>query len=156
MGLLARRQRDLDVFDRMERWLDEWFAPMRWPAWPGLFGEEWVAAMPIRVDEYREDGSLVVRAELPGIDPEKDVKITVSDGMLTIEARREEEEKAGGRDWLRRELRYGAFRRTLALPEGVSESDIKATYTDGILEIRVPLPAEPASEARKVPVTRGS
>jgi HSP20 family protein len=156
MGLLARRSRDVDVFDRMERWLDEWFAPMRWPAWPAFFGEEWSGAAPIRVDEFREDGTLVVRAELPGIDPDKDVEITVSDGMLTIEARREEEEKASGRDWLRHELRYGAFRRTLPLPEGVSESDIKASYKDGILEIRVPVPAEPASAARRVPVTRAS
>lgn len=153
MGLLTRRESELDLFDRMERWLDEWFAPLRWPA---FFGEEWGRYMPIRVDEYREDGTLVVRAELPGIDPDRDVEITVSDGMLTIEARREEEEKAGGRDWVRHELRCGAFRRTLALPEGVSEADIKASYKDGILEIRVPVPTQPAPEARKVPVTRGS
>jgi HSP20 family protein len=153
MGMLTRRESDLDIFDRMERWLDEWFAPFRWPA---FFGEEWGRYTPIRVDEYREDGTLVVRAELPGIDPDKDVEITVADGMLTIEARREEREEAGGRNWLRRELRSGAFRRTLALPEGVSESDIKASYKDGILEIRVPLPAQPVPEARKVPVTRGS
>jgi len=151
MALVRRREPDvLDVFDRMERWLDEWM-PFRWPA---FFGEEAGRVMPIRVEEYREGDNLVIRAELPGIDPEKDVEITVEDGLLTIQAHRQEEKKAEGRDWLRRELRYGAFRRSLALPEGVSDADIKAAYKDGILEIRVPVPEAKKTEARRVPVAR--
>ena len=73
----------------------------------------------------------MVRADLPGIDPEKDVELTVSDGMLHIRAERREEEKREEKGYLRQELRYGSLSRTLPLPEGVTESDITATYKDG-------------------------
>jgi HSP20 family protein len=56
-------------------------------------------------------------------------------------------------DYLRRELRCGSFTRTLPLPAKVTESDIKATYTDGILEVRIPVP-EPMAEM-KIPITKG-
>jgi len=122
---------------------------MRWPVrgWPT---EDFV-----RVDEYREDSTLVVRAEMAGIDPEKDVEITVSDGVLHIDAERREEKKDEGKDYFRRELRYGSFSRDLPLPEGVKESDVKANYKDGILEIRVPLPkAEVEKAPTKIPVAK--
>lgn len=119
-----------------------------------VFGD-WLALFPmsettIRVDEYREDGTLVVKAELPGIDPDKDVEISVADGYLFISAERKEEEKKEGKGWVRQEMKYGSFSRTLSLPEGVSEADIEATYKNGILEIRVPMP-KPA-EAKKITV----
>lgn len=106
----------------------------------------------IRVDEFHEDGDLVIRAELPGVDPDEDVELTVSDGMLRIEAERHEEERTEEKGYLRRELRYGSFARTLPLPEGVSESDIAASYADGILEIRIPAPAP--APGTKVPITK--
>lgn len=149
-GFLKREPRELerlDVFDRFDRLFDDWTKVL-----PFRRGREWETGDLIRVDEFHEDGTLVVRAELPGIDPEKDVELTVSDGMLRIEAERREEEKAEEKGYLRRELRVGSFARTLPLPEGVSEADIEADYKDGILEIRVPVP-EPAP-ATKVPVTR--
>ena len=83
----------------------------------------------------------MVRAELPGIDPDKDVELTVSDGMLRIDAERREEEKTEEKGYVRQELRYGSFARTLPLPMGVTESDITASYKDGILEVRIPAPA---------------
>jgi HSP20 family protein len=101
---------------------------------------EWTTEELIRVDEYRENGSLVVRAELPGIDPDTDVEINVSDGMLRIEAERRAEEKTDENGYVREELSLGSFTRTLPLPEGVTESDITASYKDGILEIRIPAP----------------
>ena len=61
----------------------------------------------IRVEEFAEDGELVVRAELPGIDPDKDVEVTVDEGVLTISAERTEEEKEERRDFHRRELPVG-------------------------------------------------
>jgi HSP20 family protein len=117
-----------------------------------LFGRDWTADEMIRVDEFHEDGTLVVRAELPGIDPEKDVEVTVLNGMLHIEAERREEEKTEAEGYLRHELRCGSFTRTLPLPDGVAETDIKADYKNGILEIRVPAP-EPAP-ATKIPIAK--
>jgi HSP20 family protein len=150
-GLLKSEPKSVDVFDRFDRMFDEWTKslPMRWPT---FFNREWPAKEMIRVDEFRENGTLVIRAELPGIDPDKDVELTVVNGMLRIDAERREEEKVEEKGYLRHELRRGSFMRTLPLPEGVSETDVKASYKDGILEIRVPV-AETAP-ARKIEITK--
>jgi HSP20 family protein len=110
----------------------------------------------VAVEEFTEGDTLVVKAELPGIDPDKDVDITVSGGALHIRAERKEETEESGKTFHRRELRYGSFARTIPLPEGVEDSDIAASYKDGILEVRVPMPKEAATEsARTIPVKRG-
>lgn len=61
----------------------------------------------IRVEEYVEDGTMVIKAEVPGVDPEKDIDVSVTDGILHIEAQRREEEKSEDRNLYRHELRYG-------------------------------------------------
>ncbi|HVM53026.1 MAG TPA: Hsp20/alpha crystallin family protein [Acidimicrobiales bacterium] len=139
------------MFDRFDRVFDEWINTLPWRR--GLvFGHDWAGENVIRVDEYREDDSLVIRAELPGIDPDNDVELTVSDHMLHITAEHREEEKIEEKGYLRHELRCGSFSRELPLPEGVSESDVTASYKDGILEIRVPTPTpEPAT---KIAITK--
>lgn len=107
--------------------------PARTPQW-------WPADDFIRVEEFREDGTLVVRAELPGIDPDKDIELTVTNGMLRIQAERRQEEKHEDHGYLRQELHYGSLSRSLPLPAGVTETDVKATYKGGMLEIRIPEP----------------
>jgi HSP20 family protein len=107
---------------------------------------------PIRVEDYVEDGHYIVRAELPGIDPEKQVEITVARGVLTIRAERQEEHE--GR--YRSEFRYGAFSRHIPLPASADEDDIKASYREGVLEIRIGLKEKAAEPARQIPVTRGA
>jgi HSP20 family protein len=153
-GLLKQRPKTVepvDIFDRFDHMFEDWtrMLPFRRPA---TLAREWATEELIKVDEYRENGSLVVRAELPGIDPDKDVEITVSDGMLCIEAERREEEKTEEKGFVRHELSYGSFTRTLPLPDGVTESDITASYKDGILEIRIPAP-EPAP-ATKISISK--
>ncbi len=128
-----------------------------WSAWPfGGVGVEFPnrEAIAMRVEEFVDGETLVVRAEVPGVDPEKDVDITVSDGRLIVTAERREARHHGevGKPGYRSEFRYGSYRRTLSLPEHVSPEEIKATYDHGILEVRVPLGAEPPA-AHKIPVT---
>ena len=82
----------------------------------------------------------MIRADLPGIDPEKDVEVTVAGGTLHIEAERREEQRREEKGYVRRELRYGSLSRSLPLPQGVTAADITATYKAGVLEIRVPEP----------------
>jgi len=108
----------------------------------------------LRVEEYEDDGTLIVRAELPGIDPDKDVELSVADGTLHIRARREEMTEKKGTDY-RSEFRYGSFVRDVALPAGVSVDDITASYKDGVLEIRVPMAEEAKPPVTKVPIARG-
>jgi HSP20 family protein len=151
-GLMRRQPRGeaADVFSRFDRLFEEWlrmmpFRPMGFPRWLE-------AGDLIRVEEYREDGALVVRADLPGVDPDKDVALTVSDGMLHIEAERRQEEKREEKGYLRREVRYGSFSRSLPLPKGVTEADITATYKDGVMEIRIPEPKH--EEAKKIAISK--
>lgn len=157
MSNLARRERTREVtgFGRMDRLFEEWLRslPVRRPF--GL-GWDWPGEDLIRVDEYRDGPAQVIRAELPGIDPDEDVTITVADGVLRIGAERKVEEKSQDKGYTRHELRYGSLTRTLPLPEGASETDITATYADGILEIRVPVPERTAgTEPTRIPVTKG-
>ena len=154
MALIKHESRIEPVFDRFDRMFDDWMSvlPFRRPT---IFGRAYVPADVIRVDEYQEDGTLVVKAEIPGIDPEKDVELTVVDGVLHIEAERRAEEKTEEKGYVRQELRYGSFTRTLPLPQGVSEADITATYKDGILEVRVPAPAPKPATKVAVQVTKG-
>lgn len=103
----------------------------------------------VRVEDYVEDDSFVLRAELPGIDPDKDVELHIEHDMLTISGSRREEIKEKNH----RELHYGSFRRTVPLPPGTKAEDVSASYTDGLLEVRVPLGA-PEPPSIKIPVTR--
>jgi HSP20 family protein len=139
---------------RLERMVDDWFHTLpgrHTAAGGGVPGED-----TIRVDEYRDGDTQVVRAEVPGIDPERDVDISIADGMLRISAERRIEEDTVGTGWTRNELRYGTFSRSLPLPGGANPSDITATYRNGILEIRIPV-NEPAAAAEpvRIPVRKG-
>ena len=109
----------------------------------------------IRVEEFVDGNTLVVRAELPGSDPEKDVSVEVDNGMLHIRAHREEKEEERKEGQYRSEFHYGSFERTLALPEDVKEEDIKASFKDGVLEVRATLPEKAVSaQPTKVQITR--
>lgn len=103
----------------------------------------------VRVEDFVEEGTYVLRAEMPGIDPDKDVTVSVEDDVLTIRGERREEEK----DKHHREFHYGSFTRSITLPKGVDADEITATYTDGVLEVRVPKAVD-ASAAVTVPVRR--
>ncbi len=124
--------------------------PDRWKRFLDLVpdGEQWM-----KVEEVHEADSLVIRAELPGVDPEKDVEISVTDGILHIEGRREErkEDKDGG---YRSEFHYGTFSRDLTLPKGVETKEVKASYRDGILEVRIPWPEQTPKAPERVAITR--
>jgi HSP20 family protein len=112
-----------------------------------------------RMDVFARDDDLVVKLELPGIDPEKDVSVEVREGMLFIAGERQHEKEIKEEAYYRMEASYGTFERQIAIPEGVDESRISATYADGVLEVIVPKgamkEAEKAVEARKIPVLTG-
>ena len=109
----------------------------------------------MRVEEFVDGEACVMRAELPGLDPRKDVEITVADGVLHVSAKREERTEEERPDGYRSEFRYGHLTRDLRLPEGATEADVTATYKDGILEVRVPAPkpAEP-EPPKKIEISR--
>jgi HSP20 family protein len=108
----------------------------------------------INIEEFMDGGDLVVRAELPGIDPERDVDISADNGVLRIRAERRHEHTEDEGDTCRSEFSYGAFYRAIPLPLDAREEQITASYNDGILEVRVPT-GEQRERSSKVPIQRG-
>jgi HSP20 family protein len=102
----------------------------------------------LRIEENLTDQEYTLRVEMPGVDPDKDVQVTVADGMLTIHAERREEQKTAHHS----EFRYGALRRTLRLPANANAEKITAKYANGILTVTVPLTA-PAPAGKQIPIT---
>jgi HSP20 family molecular chaperone IbpA len=94
-----------------------------------------IAARAFRVEEMAQDDHYVIRAELPGLDPEKDIEVTVEGRTLTIHAERRHEE--GGP--YRSEFRYGSLTRLVRLPARVDAKDVTARYEKGVLEVSVPV-----------------
>jgi len=142
MPLPARRHNVPARFPDLFDWLDS-----PWSAWRP-FG----SAQTFRVEDYTEDGKYLVRAELPGLDPDKDVEVTVESGILTIHAERREETKEDRRS----EFRYGSLTRTVALPEGADPDKITAKYDKGILEVSIPLQDATKPAGRRIAVKQRS
>lgn len=141
--------RTLGLVDWFDRW-PELFA-QRWPE--SFRGIPFVDEM-CRVEQaVDDDGTVVVRAELPGLDPDRDVTVTVDEGRLTIAGRREDRSEHRESGSYRTEFRYGSFERTVRLPAGAKADEVTAAYHDGILEVRVPVDAA-STGATTVPIAR--
>jgi HSP20 family protein len=104
----------------------------------------------IRIEERMADDRYVLRAELPGIDPAKDVQLSIVRGELRLQVERKETHTEPGRS----EFHYGTMLRCVALPPGVKPDTVTATYADGILEV-VALVGEKDPEAKTIPITMG-
>lgn len=135
MNIMHRDPRT--VFPDLIDWFEEPFLTLR----PYL-------GQAIRIEDYTDGRHYVVRAEIAGIDPEKDLEVMAAAGYLTIRAHR-----AGAVDNKHRsEFRYGSFSRTIELPAGADTQDVTAEYAQGILTIKVGLKGTEQEAAKKVPV----
>jgi HSP20 family protein len=116
----------------------------------GAFGPQWVpTTWAPAVESYVEGENLVIRADLPGIDP-KNVEVTVTGNTLTVRGSRESRHEENERDYMYREVAYGSFERSLTLPASVTADQVKAAYNNGVLELTMPAPRELA--AKKIPI----
>ena len=123
----------LRTFDRLWDWDLEGFGEDFME-----FGSEKEASWVPRVESYEKDGNYVIKTDLPGVEA-KDVQVTVENGCLTIQGERKMDKEVKEKEIRRRELFYGSFQRTMAVPEGVKTEQIKAKYHDGVLEITAPM-----------------
>jgi HSP20 family molecular chaperone IbpA len=123
MALLKQTASDLE-------WPD-WFG-RRLLDWPALRELAEAEGTTMRAEEYEDDGALGVCVEMPGLDPDEDVDITVSDHLLRIKAERRQETKTKDKRGYRSELRYGSLLRSVPLPSGAKEEDVTASCTDEI------------------------
>lgn len=122
-------------------------------AWPQLAGSDTSTFFSPRVDIEEADGHYEITAELPGVKKD-DIQVHVRDGILTLEAEttQEDKEEKKGRV-IRQERRYGKFMRSFNLGADVKESDIKATFNDGVLKLEAPKVAEKEPERRRIEVS---
>jgi HSP20 family protein len=120
------------------------------PAMP-RFAEAFEGALSPKLDVAETDKEIVVSAELPGID-EKDVDVTLKDDVLTIKGEKKAEKEEKGKNFHRVERSYGAFSRTVAMPAGVDDAMVKASFAKGVLTVT--LPKKPGTEAgaRKIAI----
>lgn len=128
----------------------------------GLFSMDWpsLAWLPlggptIRIEEFLDGKDYVVRAELPGVDPEKDIHVVVADGSLRIKVERTEERKMEDGKTVHSEFQYGSLYRQIPLPTGAREDQVKAGYDKGILEVRVAI-GEMVPKSREIPIAVGN
>jgi HSP20 family protein len=141
-----------DLQSEMNRMFDEMFGGLTRRQGGRQRSEvtEWAPAM----DVLTKNGDLVVRAELPGVKLE-DVDITVQDRMLTISGVRKVEEETERGGYYVRERRHGSFSRSMTLPEGVNEENIRARFEDGVLEVVIQ-GAAAVREPRRIQIEGGS
>jgi HSP20 family protein len=142
-GLLSSFRRDMD--ELFTRFFGDWeragtpWAPMS-------------ASYVPQIESCVKDNTLLLKADLPGIDP-KEVELTVEGNQLTIKGERKAEREGQDGNYFHREVRYGSFVRTFTIPEGVKAEDVHAVYRNGVLELSIPLPA--SMVAKRIPIEFG-
>jgi HSP20 family protein len=157
-GRALTTQKPAEIMPRtheMERWFDRmvedfWrrpfpglLRPERW--WPAETGM--VMRMPA-VDVYEEKDSVVIKAEIPGLAKE-DISVQLTDLTLTIKGEKKREEEVKEDDYYRCERSFGSFTRAVGLPCEVKADQVKASFKNGVLEVRMPK----TEEAKKKAVT---
>jgi len=152
--LQQQRVRGMNPFEEMDRLFENffprgWMQPTRreWPEWAGL-AVPFEAHIP-KVDVVERDDTVVVRAELPGVDKDNlAISLTEDSVTITAETKQENEEEKG--DYHRREISRGSFSRSVVLPAAVQSDQAKANFKDGVLELTLPKAAPAKRHSIKV------
>lgn len=143
--------------EEFEHWLEQFMEDMWRRPFPSLFGRDrWLPIRPLSIrmpslDVFEEKDSVVVKAELPGMQKE-DVEVSLSGENLTIKGEKKEDKEVKEDDYYRRERSYGSFLRTVALPCEVKSGEIKASFKDGVLEVRMPKTEEAKKKSISVKI----
>ncbi len=155
-------------FGTLERFVDEinsvfddfglgrsWLAPRRGRNWMTTPLRASMEAWAPDIEIYQQNNDLVVRADLPGLKKD-DVSIDVTDNEITISGERRQEQQTEREGIYRTERSYGSFCRTIPLPEGAITDQAKATFKDGVLEVRMPAPPEQVTRGRRLEIKEGA
>lgn len=128
-------------FNSLDRLVQDFPAPFR------TFGSD------LSVDLYEEDGNLVAKMNVPGVEA-NDLDIVVDSDSLTIEGERFEEEETDTKDYYSKEIRRGSFSRTVPLPRSVNADEADAAYQDGVLTVTMPVEKGQEEKGRKISVKK--
>ena len=137
--------------DEMDRMFDEFGLGRGWGRLSN-FGE--AAAWTPRIDVTQQNNEVIVRADLPGLNKD-DVKVDVTDDTVVIQGERHQEHQEDRGGIYRRERSYGSFYRAIPLPDGAIADQAKATFKNGVLEVRMPAPPEQVTRGRRLEITEG-
>ena len=144
MNLIKHTHRGMTPwFDDIDRWFDTAFAPIRCYPREGAWSPS--------VDISEDDGKILVKADLPGVD-EKDLSVKVEDKVLVVSGERKFEKESEDENFHRIERVYGSFERSFTLPDSAATDKIAAKYDNGVLKVEIPKIAAKPKKAKVVKI----
>lgn len=146
--------RPRDMFSAMRDEMDRVFErfDVDWPRWPGVLRRTGGISMVVpELDVHENSKSVVVEAELPGVE-EKDVTVTLANGCLTIKGEKRDQREEQGQTYYRSERSFGAFERSLRLPDTIDESKVEARFDKGVLRITAVKKPEAVKAERRIEI----
>jgi HSP20 family protein len=153
---LVKREpsRGISRFEEMERWFDETFSrpiSLFHPLWRPRLRFPAMEEFSPSVDIFEEGDEVVVKAETPGMKKE-DLDVKIEGDTITVSGEKKTEEKVEKKDYYRLERSYGSFCRSFRLPTEVQADKAKASFKDGLLEVRIPKTEEAKKKAKKLEI----
>lgn len=148
--------RPVDVFGAMRNEMDRMFERFEhgWPSLPRVFGRDVVqGAMLPEIDVHDDAKSLTIEVDLPGVD-EKDVSVTLTNGLLTIKGEKKSEREEKKDNYYMAERSYGAFERSLRMPDTIDDGKLEAKFDKGVLKIVAQKKPEAVKAERKIEIKK--
>ena len=136
--------------DEMDRFFDRFSKGFAIPAFEPFLSRGGELSVPV-VDFVEDEKAYTVTAELPGIE-EKDIDVTVSGGLLSIKGEKKQEKEEKNKNYYLSERSYGSFQRAFAMPEGVDQSKIAASFAKGVLTVTLPKSVEAQKTQKKIEI----
>jgi HSP20 family protein len=143
-----------DIFTAMRHEMDRMFERFEhgYRHWPSVFGHGSALVVP-EFDVRENTNAITIEAELPGVD-EKDVSVTVADGMLTIKGEKKQAKEEETENYHIAERSYGAFERSLRLPDTVDDTKVEAKFDKGVLKVTAAKKPEAVKAERKIEIKK--
>jgi HSP20 family protein len=147
--------RPLDLFSTMRGEMNRMLERFEqdWPRLPGLFGRAVEGGLTPELDVREDSNQLTIEADLPGVE-EKDVAVTLRDGVLTIKGEKKQEREEKAESYHLTERSFGAFQRSLRLPDTIDESTVEARFDKGVLKITAAKRPEAVKAERTIAIKK--
>jgi HSP20 family protein len=146
--------RPRDIFSAMRDEMDRVFSRFEYglPRWPELLRRDGSVTVP-ELDVRESSNAIVVEAELPGVD-EKDVTVSLANGVLSIKGEKKQEKEEKGQNYHLTERSFGSFERAIRLPDTIDEGKVEAKFDKGVLKVTAAKKAEAVKSERKIEIKK--